>query len=85
MAADKAAALRPAKRLGAAAPNRAANGDSRGRDAKTLRSRIADLDDANIENLILRSGSDCDSHKNDRAIRAETLVSARMPEYAERE
>ena len=54
--ADEAAALGPGERLGSAALKRAADGDPRSRHTKTLRGGVAFLNDADIENLILRSG-----------------------------
>lgn len=58
--AHEAAAERPGERLASAAPDRAADGDAARRHAKTLRRGVAHLDDADIENLILRlGGSGC--------------------------
>src|SRR5204863_5213167 len=65
--ADETASLGPGKRLRSAALKRAAEGNPPRRHAKTLRSGIAGLNDADIEDLILRisGGRDRDSGPQD--------------------
>ena len=61
--AHEAAAERPGERLARIGPNRTADRDAIGRRAKTLRGRIAHLNDADVVNLILRIGVGCYSRR----------------------